>query len=86
MGAASGAFANVPPPSLVPVESSAAFIEAYQELRGRAFTAEEWEIAWAGACGRRCTTRVGKVLHGDAPVSLNAVREQAAERLRRANC
>ncbi|WP_158854833.1 phosphotransferase [Saccharothrix deserti] len=86
VGTASGAFANVPPLSLVPVESSAAFIEAYQELRGRAFTAEEWEIAWAGSMWTAVHNARWEVLHGDAPVSLNAVREQAAERLRRANC
>ncbi len=53
----------------------------YQELCGRAFTAQAWEIAWAGEhVDRRCTTR-WEVLHDDAPVSLNAVREQAAERV-----
>lgn len=85
VGAASGAFANVPPPSLVPVESSAAFIEAYQELVRR-FSAEELEIAWAGSMWTAVHNARWEALHGDAPLSLNAVREQAAERLRRANC
>ncbi|MDX8031610.1 phosphotransferase [Lentzea sp. BCCO 10_0856] len=84
VGAASGAFANDPPPSLVPVESSAAFLVAYQEFRGRAFTAEEQEIAWAASLWTALHNARWEVLHGDAPVSLNAVREQAAERLRRA--
>jgi Ser/Thr protein kinase RdoA (MazF antagonist) len=86
VGAASGAFANVPPPSLVPVESSAAFLETYQEVRGRSFTAEELEIAWAASLWTAVHNARWEALHGDAPVSLNAVREQAAERLRRANC
>ncbi|WP_086661750.1 phosphotransferase [Lentzea kentuckyensis] len=85
VGAASGAFANIPPPSLVPVESSAAFIETYQELVRR-FSAEELEIAWAGSMWTALHNARWEVLHGDAPLSLNAVREQAAERLRRANC
>lgn len=85
VGAASGAFANDPPPSLVPVSSSAAFIEAYQELRGREFTQEELEIAWAGSLWTAVHNARWEVLHDDAPVSLNAVREQGAERLRLAN-
>jgi Ser/Thr protein kinase RdoA (MazF antagonist) len=83
--AASGAFANDPPPSLVPVESSAAFIAAYQELRGRAFSAEELEIAWAGSFWTALHNARWEALHGDAPISLDAVREQAADRLRLAN-
>lgn len=86
VGAASGAFANVPPPSLVPVESSAAFLETYQELRGRTFSVEELEVAWAASLWTAAHNARWEVLRGDAPVSLSAVREQAAERLRRANC
>ena len=46
-GAASGAFASDGPPTLAPVESSEAFLVAYQDIRGRSFTAVEQEIAWA---------------------------------------
>ena len=84
-GAASGAFANVPPPSLVPVESSQAFLEAYQDRRGRGFTQEEQEIAWAASLWTAVHNARWEALHGDAPPSLNAVREQAPERLKRAN-
>ncbi len=85
VGAASGAFANDPPPSLVPVGSSQAFIETYQEFRGRGFTREELEIAWAGSMWTALHNARWEALHTDAPISLNAVREQAPERLRRAN-
>jgi Ser/Thr protein kinase RdoA (MazF antagonist) len=85
VGAASGAFANVPPPSLVPVESSAAFLSAYQEQRGRSFTVEELEIAWAASLWTAVHNARWEALHGDAPLSGDAVREQAAERLRLAN-
>ncbi|SER85329.1 Ser/Thr protein kinase RdoA involved in Cpx stress response, MazF antagonist [Lentzea xinjiangensis] len=85
VGAASGAFANDSPPGLVPVESSAAFIEAYQEHRGRRFGEEELEVAWAGSTWTAVHNARWEVLHGDAPVSLDAVREQGPRRLRLAN-
>jgi hypothetical protein len=80
VGAASGAFASATPPTLAPIEGSEAFLTAYQDLRGRRFTAEEQEIAWAAAHNARWEAR-----HGDPPVSGEAVRAPAAERLRRAS-
>ncbi|MET9230657.1 hypothetical protein [Lentzea sp. NPDC003310] len=85
VGAAAGAFANASPPGLVPVESSAAFIEAYQAARGRAFSSEEVEVAWAASLWTAVHNARWEVLHGDPTVSGDAVREQAAERLRLAN-
>src|SRR5262245_47242513 len=49
VGAASGAFASAGPPVLAPIGSSAAFLVAYQDIRGRLFTAVEQEIAWAAS-------------------------------------
>ncbi|GHG42084.1 MULTISPECIES: phosphotransferase [Amycolatopsis] len=83
-GAASGAFANATPPTLAPIESSAAFLTAYQELRARRFTAEEREIAWAASLWPALHNARWEALHGDRPVCSDAVRAQAAERLRRA--
>lgn len=83
-GAASGAFASATPPTLAPIESSAAFLEAYQESRGRRFTAEEREIAWAAGLWPALHNARWEALHGDRPVCGEAVRAQAAERLRRA--
>jgi hypothetical protein len=37
------------PPQLAPVDSSAAFLLAYQELRGRGFSTVEQEVAWAAS-------------------------------------
>ncbi len=48
-GAASGSFASAGPPTLAPIESSEAFLVAYQDTRGRLFTAVEQEIAWAAS-------------------------------------
>jgi hypothetical protein len=49
VGAACGAFASASPPTLAPVESSAAFLAAYQGFRRRWFTPEEQEVAWAAS-------------------------------------
>jgi hypothetical protein len=84
-GAACGMFANTSPPSLAPIESSAAFLSAYQQARGRRFSAEEREIAWAASLWPAVHNARWEALHGDAPVAGGAVRAQAAERLRRAN-
>ncbi len=85
VGAASGAFSSASPTTLAPIESSAAFLAAYQELRGRRFTAEEQEIAWAASLWPAAHNARWEALHGDPPVSCDAVRAQAAQRLRRAN-
>jgi hypothetical protein len=85
VGAACGMFASVTPPTLAPIESSAAFMAAYQDLRGRRFTAEEQEIAWAASLWPAAHNARWEAVHGDPPECCDAVRAQAAERLRRAN-
>lgn len=84
VGAASGAFASAGPPTLAPIESSETFLVAYQNRRGRLFTAVEQETAWAASVWM-ATYNVWEALHGDNPLSDDALRAQAAERLRRAN-
>lgn len=83
-GAASGAFASAGPPALAPIESSEAFLVAYQDIRRRMFTAAEQEVAWAASLWM-AAYNVWEALHGDTPLSDDALRAQAAERLRRAN-
>ena len=83
-GAASGAFGSSGPPTLAPIESSEAFLVAYQDVRGRLFTAVEQQIAWAASLWMDAYN-VWESLHGDTPLSGDALRAQAAERLRRAN-
>ena len=85
VGAACGTFASASPPTLAPVDSSAAFLAAYQDLLGRRFTEEEQEIAWAASLWPAAHNARWEALHGDAPMSCDAVRAQATERLRRAN-
>ena len=83
-GAASGAFASSGPPTLAPIESSEAFLVAYQHIRERLFTAVEQETAWAASLWM-AAYNIWEALHGDTPLSGDALRAQAAERLRRAN-
>lgn len=85
VGAASGAFASAGQPTLAPIESSEAFLVAYQDFREREFTEEEREIAWAASLWTAGHNARWEALHGDTPISGEAVRAQAAERLSRAN-
>ncbi|MEV0037908.1 hypothetical protein [Streptomyces sp. NPDC050804] len=82
-GAASGAFASAEHPTLVPVESSAAFLDAYQEARGRAFTDEERRLAWAASLWPAAHNARTEVLYGREPIALRALRDQADARLAR---
>jgi hypothetical protein len=84
-GAASGAFASAGPPTLALVESSEAYLAAYQDVRGRLFTAVEQEIAWAASVWMAAYNVREQALLGAPQLSGDALRTQAAERLRRAN-
>ena len=84
-GAASGAFASAGPPTLAPIESSEAFLVAYQDIRGRIFTAVEQEIAWAASLWMAAYNAREEALYGHTQVGRDALRAQVAERLRRAN-
>lgn len=79
-GAAAGGFANAEHPTLAPVASSAAFLDAYQRAR-RPFTAEELEVAWAASLWPAAHNARTEVLHGGEPIALTALRAQAATRL-----
>ncbi|MDG4820514.1 hypothetical protein O7635_01435 [Asanoa sp. WMMD1127] len=85
VGAASGSFASSGPPTLAPVESSDAFLTAYQDFRGRSFTAVELEIAWAASVWMAAYNAREMALCGGASAGGDALRAQAAERLRRAH-
>jgi hypothetical protein len=84
VGAASGSFASSGPPMLAPIESSAAFLAAYQECRGRAFTAVEMEVAWAASLWMAAHNAREEVLEWEIRAGREALRVQADERLRRA--
>jgi hypothetical protein len=84
-GAASGSFASAGPPMLAPIASSESFLVAYQDIRGRMFTAVEQEIAWAASVWMAAYNAREMALRGYTPVGGDALRAEAAERLRRAN-
>jgi hypothetical protein len=84
-GAASGSFASAGPPALAPIESSKAFLVAYQNIQGRSFTAVEQEIAWAASLWMAAYNAREMALLGHTPTGCDALHAQAAERLRRAN-
>jgi hypothetical protein len=83
-GAASGSFASDGPPTLAPIESSEAFLAEYQDIRGRLFSPVELEVAWAASLWMAAYNAREEALEGGAPVCADALRAQAAERLRRA--
>jgi len=83
-GAGAGAFASWGQPTLAPVESSAAFLEVYQQTRGQAFTAEEVEVAWAASLWTALHNARAELVWGMEPVANRAVAAQAEERLARA--
>jgi len=70
---------------MAPIESSEAFLIAYQNGRGRSFTVAEQDVAWAASLWTAAYNARLEALHGEDPVSGDALRIQAAERLRRAN-
>jgi hypothetical protein len=84
-GAASGAFASAGPPVLAPVGGSEAFLAAYQGIRGRLFTTVEREVAWAASVWMAAYNAREEALLGDITAGADALRAQAAERLRRAH-
>jgi hypothetical protein len=80
-GAACGAFASADVPTLAPLASSQAFLDAYQQQRGRRFTPEEIEVAWAASLYLATHNARGQSLFASAPVAVAALAAQAAPRL-----
>lgn len=85
VGAASAVFPKMGPALLPPIESTEAFLAAYQDARGRSFTTEEQQIAWAASLWPATHDIRWEALHGYTAVSGKALWTQATERLRRAN-
>jgi hypothetical protein len=81
VGAASGAFASEDTPTLAPVESSRAFLGAYQEATGRHFTKEEVGVAWAASPFLAAHNVRGEYLFDVPLVAWAALREQSDTRL-----
>lgn len=84
VGAASGAFASAETPTLAPLASSEAFIAAYQEERGFAFTSGELEVAWVASLWPALHNARAEILWNNPHVALTELLEQAEARLERA--
>ncbi|HEX5119933.1 MAG TPA: phosphotransferase [Pseudonocardiaceae bacterium] len=85
VGAASSVFPKLGPALLPPIDSTEAFLAAYQDARGRSFTTEELQIAWAASLWPTAHDVRWESLHGYTSVSGKALWTQAAERLHRAH-
>jgi hypothetical protein len=70
---------------LVPGPSGWAFLAAYQDIRGRKFTAAEQDVAWAASVWMAAYNAREEAIRGDTSLCRDVLRAQAAERLRRAN-
>ncbi|HZC75712.1 MAG TPA: hypothetical protein VE220_07035 [Gaiellaceae bacterium] len=85
VGTAAGVFASHGNPKLAPLESSAAFLDAYQQACGVAFSPYEEEIAWAASLWVALHNARDELIFDRPPLSFDALEEQRAERLARAH-
>ena len=81
-GAAAGVFASAVFTTLAPLESSAAFLDAYQSAMDRALDAEEVDVAWAAGLWPALHRARLELLYDLPPVAVVAVEAQFGERLR----
>jgi hypothetical protein len=85
VGSASGAFASHDTPTLAPVESSAAFLDAYQRARARQFSPYELEVAWAASIVVPLNNIRDELMFDHPRLSYERLKKQRVERLARAN-
>ena len=85
VGAAAGVFANHGQPTLAPVESSAAFLDAYECARGERFSPYEHEIAWAASILVALYDARDELIFNRPRLSYKRLKAQRAERLTRAH-
>jgi hypothetical protein len=85
VGAAAGMFASWERPILAPVESSIAFLDAYQVSRGCTFSVEEREVAWAASLWPALYNAREQLLYQGPPAALRAIERQMDKRLSLAN-
>jgi hypothetical protein len=83
-GTAAGVFASHGKPTLAPLESSAAFLDAYQHSRGTRFSPYDEEIAWAASLWVALHNARDELIFDRPRSSFDALKEQRAERLARA--
>jgi hypothetical protein len=83
-GTAAGVFATHGRPTLAPIESSAAFLAAYEGARGEQFSRHEKEIAWAASIWVALHNARDELIYDRPRLSFDRLDAQRAERLARA--
>lgn len=84
-GSAAGVFASHDTPTLAPVESSAAFLDAYQRARGGRFSPYEHEVAWAASIVVALNNVRDELMFDHPRHSYERLKAQRVERLQRAH-
>lgn len=84
-GTAAGVFASYGEPILAPLESSAAFLAAYEDARASPFSKHEMEIAWTASVWVALHNARDEVIYDRPRLSFDTLKAQRVERLRRAN-
>ena len=85
VGSAAGIFATHGKPTLAPLESSEAFLHAYESERGATFSPLETEIAWAASIWEALHNARDELIYNRPQLSYEALKAQRAERLTRAD-
>jgi hypothetical protein len=83
-GTAAGVFASHGKPTLAPLESSEAFLEAYELGRGARFSSHESEVAWAASLWVALHNARDELIYDRPTLSFEPLMAQRAERLARA--
>ena len=83
-GTAAGVFASHGEPTLAPIESSVAFLHAYEAARGVRFTSYETEIAWAASIWVALHNARDELIYNRPRLSYDRLEAQHIERLTRA--
>ena len=85
MGTAAGVFASHGEPTLAPIESSAAFLDAYERARDKRFSSYEREIAWAASLWVALRNARDELIFNRPRLSYERLKAQHRERLSRAH-
>jgi Ser/Thr protein kinase RdoA (MazF antagonist) len=84
-GCAAGIFASHGNPALAPLESSEAFLHAYESERGARFSPYETEIAWAASIWEALHNARDELTYNRPKLSYEQLKAQRVERLARAD-
>jgi hypothetical protein len=84
-GTAAGVFASHGKPTLAPIESSAAFLDAYERSRAKRFSPCEREIAWAASLWVALHNARDELILNRPRLSYERLKAQYRERLTRAS-